>query len=126
MTVIVSKTDWNGVRVIPENHDTGDALFMQRKAKQHWFRAVDRGVTIGCACWFKCGKDRGRLSNLWVHPDYRGQGIAQRLVVARELDAKKQGIRVMETRTKSKLHTFRGYRLIRQFKVYTLFEKELT
>ena len=62
-------------------------------------------------------KTRVRLSNVFVIPEYRGKGIAKKIVKAREDYAKIHGYKIIDTRTVKKYYEALGYKVIKDYKV---------
>ncbi len=117
---------WDDVKFIPETYNTEYATFTKRKKQEVWFKATSEGQIVGCGCLLIMSKSSVRLSNIFVIPSHRGRGIAQELVKGRELWAKAQGFKTIDTRTVKRYYLNHGYKEIKQYKVGgSWFRKEL-
>lgn len=125
MTTVIQKCDAIDVQHIAKLYDTEDAMFADRKTTQHWIKAVNSGRVVGCVSFFKVGKEKVRLSNLFVVPSARGAGIGNLLVNGVELSAKRMGYKKVQAVTRRSIFKAMGYQTHRSFKDYLLMEKNL-
>lgn len=122
---MIKPCTWEDIKHLPETYNTGGALFMRRKAQEFWFKAEIAGFTVGCACVFAVSKNRARLSNVFVIPNFRGKGIGKALVEAREDWARQNGFAWIEARTKETFYYGMGYVLKTPYAAGDCLEKQL-
>lgn len=51
-------------------------------AGEGWFAAYHGATAIGCAALHRLTPEAGEICRMYMHPDWRGQGIARRLLEA--------------------------------------------
>ena len=126
MKVKIKQCSWEDVKIITETYDTEYAKFTKRKKPEIWFKALLESNLIGCGCLLILSKTRVRSSNLFVIPKKRGVGVAQVIVNAEEIWAKKHNYKIIDVRTVKSLYKGMGYKELKEYKVggYWL-EKEL-
>lgn len=86
----------------PEEYDFPDSLY-----QEHWVKACAWGVVEGgemIACIETCPEEwsnRLMVTELWVHEDYRRQGIAHALMALAKEQARRERRRVLMLETQS-------------------------
>lgn len=115
--VKIERCVFEDVQFIPETMNTGYATFAKRIKPEVWFKATIDGKIVGCGCVLILSKRNVRLSNLFVLPEYRGKGIAQEIIRAREQYARESGFKTMDVRTVKDFYRDHGYEEIRTYKV---------
>lgn len=90
---------------------------------------VDENRPIGCASIeFLKTQGKASLKSGWVHPDWRGQGIYNRMFEERLAIARERGIKVLTatvTDKSYKTHIRHGFREIGRRGRYRIMRKEL-
>lgn len=123
---MIQVCDWSEVSFIPQKFDTQFAVFAKRKKPEVWFKALIEDEIAGCGCLLLLSKRTARLSNIFVLPQYRGMGLAQKIVKAREQWAKDQGFNYIDARSVKRYYLDHGYKEIKKYKVGgSWFKKEL-
>lgn len=117
MSIKIQQCKFEDIKFIPENFEKGYASFAKRKKEEIWFSAIQKEKIIGCACILILNSNTIRLSNLFVLPDFRKKGVAQKLVIAREMWGKIRNFKYVDTRSVKKYYKDHGYVPIKEYKV---------
>lgn len=74
----------------PAESDYSMPLDEMANSEHYPFIANLDGVSVGCSCLFICHDELAEIKRVYVNPDYRGQGIAERLMEAIEAQARER------------------------------------
>lgn len=86
--------------------------------------AYANGSAVGCASYKKISSDVAEVKRVFVHPEYRGKGIAEHLMMALETNARQQGYHrlLLETGESlvaaTQLYKKLGYRIVDNYGPY--------
>lgn len=114
----VIRCSWGEISHIPKIYDTGYAVFARRKKPEIWFKCIsDKNEIQGVGCILVLSKTSVRQSNIFVLPEFRGNGLAQKLVIELEVWARGSGYKRMDCRSVKKFYLDHGYKAIKEYKV---------
>ena len=106
---------YSDISFIPESFDTENAMFASRKKPEIWFKGIIDGDIVGCGCLVLISKSRVRMSNAFILPKYRGQGLIKIILKAREDWAKINGYKEADVITVKKYIPACGYKYVKQY-----------
>ena len=86
---LVSQLDAYQSVLYPAESDYSMPLEEMMAFEHYPFIADVDGVAVGCACLFICADGLAEVKRVYVNPDYRGQRIAEQLMVALEKQARR-------------------------------------
>ena len=93
------------------------ATFTKKKRPEVWFKAVSNERILGCGALLLLSKTTVRACNLFVIPKYRGNKIAQKIIIARENWAIENKYKKIDVRTVKKYYADHNYTKVQKFKV---------
>lgn len=122
----ISRCSFDEVSFIPQNYDTEHADFAKRKKTEIWFKVADGDIICGCVCILLMSKDAARLSNIFILPEYRGRGLAQRLVKTVIAWSQANNFKTLDARSPKMFFLDHGFKQIERYKMgISWFKKDL-
>jgi GNAT superfamily N-acetyltransferase len=78
--MLIRPCEWREINHIPDEYDTGVVEFKECKSPQIWVCAEDHANLLGIGSLVLLSKTKGRISKLFVKPEFQRQGIASKLI----------------------------------------------
>ena len=114
--MIIQDVQWAEIQDIPKFFDLGGASFADHKKKGIWF-AKDVGGLFGAVSkTLFLSKNKARICSIWVHPEYRRQGLATMMINHQINHAKKSGCKMISAISKERIFEKFGFVPIVQYR----------